>query len=85
MAELDLELEKTYLVQKTHCTEDAAWNFIIAEEEFFEEKESAGVSPADIDDEELFAYISERSGVEISLVKKLSEYELQFFQENDIG
>ena len=82
MSELDLEEEKAFRMEKTRCTEDEAWNFLIAEEGFFEEKESAGEDLAAIDDEELFGSIAERSGMERALVEKLSRAELLFFEKN---
>lgn len=82
MAETGLEEEKAFLIQKTHCTEDEAWNFLISEETFFEEKEEAGADLAAITEEELFAFISERSGMEPKQAEKLYNAELEFFEQN---
>ncbi|MBS7370267.1 MAG: hypothetical protein KIG62_09060 [Oscillospiraceae bacterium] len=84
MAELDLELEKSFLVEKTRCSEDAAWNFLIAEEEFFEKKEAEGADLGAVDEEELYSYISEKSGISAELAAKLGEAELLFFSKNGI-
>lgn len=84
MADLSLEEEKAYLVQKTGCTEDEAWNYLIAEEEFFEEKEAAGADMDNISEEELFSCIESKSGLERTKSEKLMQAELEFFEKNGI-
>ncbi len=82
--DFDLEEEKAFLMEKTRCTEDAAWNYLIAEEDFFEEKEASGADLSAIDEKELWGFISERSGLENDLAQKLYLAELEFFEKKGI-
>lgn len=82
MAETGLEEEKAFLIERTKCSEDEAWNFLIAEESFFEEREAAGADLTETEDGELIDSISENSGMERALVEKLFFAELEFFEKH---
>lgn len=72
--EIDLQAEAAFLSKKTGCSEDEAWNYIVASNDFFDKNTN--------ENGDLFTglceYIHEQSGMSEEKVRTLIDAETEY-------
>jgi hypothetical protein len=92
---LDLDKEVQFLMEKSGCTEEQAYGYVDSVDAFYDSKGlidsdadpetmEEHTEPYDgapvIENDEMVAFIAERTGLDIELVEQLSMYELEYLE-----
>lgn len=79
--DFDTEEEVLFLRKKTGCTEDEAWNYVIASNRFFDEETDC---EDDASGEKLIRFVCKASSMSKRLAQQLMDAETEFLTSKDL-